>query len=131
VRTVRLAHTAVCAERLRLHRAARRMVVRAVLLVVALSFLLLSVGFAHLAAWFTFEPRYGAAPAALGLALADLAIACVVVLLAGSLRPGRIEIEAHAVSARAWRGVRQSLDLWALSVAVARVFTARRTTDRG
>jgi hypothetical protein len=129
VRTVRLAHTAVCAERLRLSRTARRIVVRAVLLVIALGFLLLSISFAHLAAWFAFEPRYGAAPVALGLTLADLAIAGVVALLAGSLRPGRIEIEAHAVSAQAWRGVRQSLDLWALIVAVARIFAARRTTD--
>ena len=126
MRTVRLAQTAACAEGLRLGRAARRMVVRAVLLVVALGFLLLGVSFAHLAAWLTLQPRYGAAPVALGLTLADLAIACCLALLARSLRPSRIEIEAHAVSAQAWRGVRQSLDFWALIVAVARVFAARR-----
>ena len=105
------------------------MVVRAALLVVALGFLLLGVGFAHLAAWLTLEPRYGAAPVALGMTLADLVIAGGLALLAGSLRAGRIEIEAHAVSAQAWRGVRQSLDLWALVVAVARIFLARRTTE--
>lgn len=125
--TVRLAQTAASAERLRLHRAARRMVLRAMLLMVALGFLVLGVGFAHLLAWLTFEPRYGATAASLGLTLVDLAIAGGLVLLAVSMRPGRIEMEAHAVSTQAWRGVRQSLDLWAIIVALARVFVARRT----
>lgn len=105
------------------------MVVRIVLLLVALGFLAFGVCFAHLAAWLTLQPHYGAAPVALGLALGDLAIACCLALGAAWLRPGRVEIEAHAVGAQAWRGVRQSLDLWALMVALARVFVERRTGD--
>jgi hypothetical protein len=128
VRTVRLVQTAACAEGIRLRRAGRRMLVRVVLLLVALGFLTFGVCFAHLAVWLTLQPRYGAAPVALGLTLGDLGIACVLVLLVASLRPSRVEIEAHAVSVQAWRGVRQSLDLWALMVALARIF-ARRTAD--
>ena len=127
MRTVRLVETAARAESLRLRRVAQRMVVRGVLLVVALGFLALGVGFAHLVAWMVLQPRYGDALAALGLMLGDLAIAGGLALLAAGMKPGRIEIEARVVREQAWHGVRQSLDPWALMVAVARIFAARRT----
>ena len=129
VRTVRLAHAAVCAEGLRLRHAAQRMVLRAVLVMIALGFLALGVGFAHLAVWLALQPRYGAGPVALGLTLSDLAIAGGLMLLAARLRPGRVESEARAVSAQAWRGMRQSMDLWALMLTLARIFAARRRAD--
>jgi hypothetical protein len=129
VRTVRLLQTAACAEGLRLRHAVRRVLIRMILLVVAVGFLLLGVCFAHLVAWLTLQPRYGGASVAVGLMLGDLVIACGLALFAVSLRPGRIETEAHAVSAQAWYGVRQSLDLWAVIIALARGFAARRTDD--
>jgi hypothetical protein len=76
--------------------------------------------------WLTLQPVYGAARVAVGLMLGDLVIACGLALTASRVRPGRIEIEARAVGEQAWRGVRQSLDPWALLVALVRLFATRR-----
>jgi hypothetical protein len=127
MRTLRLAQAAAEAEGLRLRHRAQRAARRAVLLAVALAFLAAAVLLAHLAAWLFLSPVYGPPATALGLALCDLGIAAVLALLALRSRPGTTEREAALIRDQAWQGARQSLDLWAVAIAIGQILARRKS----
>jgi hypothetical protein len=123
VRLFRLARIAAEAEGLRLRRRVRRGVIRAVLGMIALLWLFGAVVFAHIAIWSWLRDslNWSAMGTAWALAGGDAAIACVAALIAAQLGPGRVEIEALAVRARAVEAATTSLALSALLMQVLRI----------
>lgn len=117
MRVLRATRIAVEAETLRLRLQARRMVVRAVLGVVALTFLLSALTFAHVAIWFCLRLRDGwtVEATALLLAAADLVLAGAIALVALRMRPGRTEIEARLVRQQACRALTETA-VWPMLV---------------
>src|SRR6478752_3012672 len=98
---LRLARIAAEAEGLRLRFVAKRIATRAMLGFIALIFLLGTVTFCHVAAWYWLRQSWQGPQAALILAGADLVLAAILGLLAARSAPGRIELEALAVRQRA------------------------------
>jgi hypothetical protein len=110
VRALRATRIAVEAEALRLRLQARRMVTRAVLGAVAVTFLFGALAFAHVAGWYWLRLRCGwmmDSTAAL-LAAGDLVLAGTVALVALRIGPGRAEIEARLVRQQACRALAES-----------------------
>jgi uncharacterized membrane protein (DUF485 family) len=103
MRTLRLARIAAEAEGLRLRSQAQRMIVRAVIGVIALVFLLFGLALAHVAAWSALRVPGNVAPwaAALIMAGGDAVIALVLLLIVSRSSPGRVEQEALEVRQRA------------------------------
>lgn len=123
VQLLRLARIAAEAEGLRLRRRARRGVIRAVLGMIALVWLLGAVVFAHIAIWNWLRDSMGWLPTGTAWVLAggDAVIACVAALIAAQLGPGRVELEALAVRARAIEAATTSLAMSALLMQALRI----------
>jgi hypothetical protein len=107
VRALSATRIAVEAETLRLRLQARRMVVRAILGTVALTFLLSALALAHVATWYWLRFRFGwmLDTTAVLLAVGDLVIAAALALVALRLGPGQVETEARRVRQQAWRAL--------------------------
>jgi hypothetical protein len=121
MRTLRLARIAAEAEGLRLRYSARRASIRAVLGLVALSFLLSALTFCQIAAWYWLRASWDRPAAALILAGAELVVAVILGLLAARSSPGRVEVEALAVRNRALESATSGLALSALAAQLLRV----------
>ena len=116
MRPVRLAQIAAEAEGLRLRAHVRRTVIRLMLGVLGMVFILAGFAFAHVTAWYWLRQSqdwslYGAAGAIAGV---DLAIALVLMALAGRSTPGRAEQDARDVRQRALAGIATSFTTPAL-----------------
>jgi Na+/H+ antiporter NhaA len=122
MRPLRLARIAAEAEGLRLRHRAQRTVVRVVLAMIALIFLVGTLSFLHIAAWFWLRQSWEHQYAALILAGADFVLALMLALLAMRSSPDRAELEALAVRQRALEGATASIAWSALAVQVLRVF---------
>ena len=114
MRPLKLVRIAAEAEGLRLRYSARRTAIRVALGLAALCFLMGTIVFGHLAAWFRLSLSWGEPAAALVLAGADLVVAVVLVLVATSSSAGRVEAEALALRKRALDHAASSLTLSAL-----------------
>jgi hypothetical protein len=125
VRVLSLARIAAEAEGLRLRHSARRTAIRGVLGLIALAWVLGAVVFVHIAIWNWLEASVGWTPLATAWTLAgiDAVIALVLGLVAAFLGPGKVEVEALAVRARAVDGATRSLGTSALLIDAARVGT--------
>lgn len=123
VRLLRLARIAVEAEGLRLRRRARRAMLRAVLLLMALVWVFGAVVFAHIAVWnwIARSPDWTPLGTAWVLAGGDAVIALVLCLIAALQGPGRIEAEALAVRVRAVEAATTSLAMSALLIQALRI----------
>ncbi|HEY1933089.1 MAG TPA: hypothetical protein VGG99_13830 [Acetobacteraceae bacterium] len=123
VRLLSLARIALEAEGLRLRRRARRGIVRGVLGMIALLWVFGAVVFAHIAIWDWLRDSmaWSAMGTAWALAGGDAVIACVAALIAAQLGPGRVELEALAVRARAVEAATTSLALSALLMQALRI----------
>jgi hypothetical protein len=127
VRALRASRIVVDAEALRLRLQARRLAVRVVLAAVALVFLVCTLVFAHLAAWFWLRMDRGwtrEATAAL-LAVGDLVIAGALAAMALRLGPGAVETEARLVRQQAWRVLVETVSWPALVLRVVRLLRRR------
>src|SRR5579871_766176 len=105
MRALRLARIAAEAEGLRLRHRARRSAIRATLALGSLGFLLGTVLFCHVAAWFWLRQHWEQPLAALILAGADMVLAVFLALLAARSTPTRVELEALAVRQRATESI--------------------------
>ncbi len=127
MRALRASRIVVDAEALRLRLQARRLAVRVVLAAVALVFLVCTLVFAHLAAWFWLRMDRGwtrEATAAL-LAVGDLVIAGALAAMALRLGPGAVETEARLVRQQAWRVLVETVSWPALVLRVVRLLRRR------
>ena len=93
------------------------MAVRAMLGVVALTFLLGALALAHVAIWYWLRVRVGwmADTTACLLAAGDLLAAGVLALAAARLGPGQAEIQARLVRQRAWHALTEMVE-WPMIV---------------
>jgi hypothetical protein len=132
VRSVRLLRVAAEAEGVRLRGFARRIVVRAVLGVIALLFLLGAIVFGHLEAWYGLRAGLGQTfPASVGiLGGADLLVAVVLGFLATRSTPSRVEREALEVRRTAMEGIRGTVSLAAVVVPLLRIVADLRRRRR-
>jgi hypothetical protein len=123
VRLLRLARIAAEAEGLRLRRRVRRAAIRGALSLIALVWLLGAIVFAHVAIWNWLEASVGWTPLGTAWALAggDVVIALALCLVAALIGPGRVEIEALAVRARAIEAATSSLAVSTMLMQAVRV----------
>ena len=130
MRPFRLACIAAEAEGVRLRGFVSRVVVRAILLMVALLFLLGAVAFAHIAAWYWLridhDQSYLAATGILGGA--DLLMAIILAFAATRSRPSRVELEALEVRRKAIVAIGGTFSLASLVIPILRmaVYLGRR-----
>src|SRR5271165_6937839 len=101
MRTLRLVRIAAEAEGLRLRYSARRAVIRAVLGLIALSFLFGALVFCHIAAWYWLRMSFDRPAAALIIAGVELVLTAILAIPVARSSPGRIETEALAIRRRA------------------------------
>jgi hypothetical protein len=122
VRLLRLARIAAEAEGLRIRRRARRAAIRGGLGLIALLWLFGAVVFAHVAIWNWLEASVGWTPLGTAWALAggDAVIALALCLVAAQFGPGRVEMEALAVRARAVEAATSSLAVSAMLMQAVR-----------
>ncbi len=123
MRTFRLARIAAEAEGLRLRQRAQRTAIRAAFGMIALAFMLGTVIFIHIAAWYWIRESWERQYAALILAGADFVLAMVLAFLASRSAPGRVELEALAVRQRAVESAVGSIAVSSLMFQGLRVLT--------
>ena len=123
MRTFRLARIAVEAEGLRLRQRAQRTAIRAAFGMIAMAFMLGTVIFIHIAAWFWIRESWEHQYAALILAGADFVLAMVLAFVASRSAPGRVELEALAVRQRAVESAVGSIAVSSLMFQGLRVLT--------
>jgi hypothetical protein len=113
MRPIRLARIAAEAEGVRLRGMATRIAIRAVFGIVALFFVLGTVVFVHVAAWFELVNGFGLSSvvAAAILGGVDLLIAIILGWLASRSSPSKVEIEAREVRRKALEGIGSALSL--------------------
>jgi hypothetical protein len=121
MRPFRLARIAAEAEGLRLRRRFQRTAVGAALGVVALAFVIFTITFAHIAAWYWLRLVWQGQYVALTLGGVDLALALLLGLLATRSSPSRVEQEALVVRQRALDGARASIAFTTLAMQLLRV----------
>jgi hypothetical protein len=123
VRSAQFARIAAEAEGVRLRRLVRRMVLRAVLGVIALLFLLGAIVFAHIAVWYWLRVGWGQNfPAAAGiLGGADVLVAIILGFAAMRSSPSRVELEALEVRRRAITAIGGTFSTAGLVIAVLRI----------
>ncbi len=121
IRSLRLALIAVQAELLRLRRLARRTAVRAVLLLVALPFLLACLGFLETALWEWLSRELRPEFAALITAGVNFVIAGLLLLIAALSGDSRVEIEALRVRQRALEDATRHLTIATMVVPILRL----------
>jgi hypothetical protein len=133
MRPFRLACIAAEAEGVRLRGFVSRIVVRAVLLVVALLFLLGAVVFVHLAAWYWLRTGLNQSfPAATGiLGGADLVVAIILAFAATRSSPSRVELEALEVRRKAIVAIGGTFSLASLAIPVLRMAVNMGRRRRG
>jgi hypothetical protein len=133
VRPVRLARIAAEAEGVRLRGFARRIVVRAILGVIALLFLLGAIVFVHIVAWYWLRAGLGQTfPAAAGiLGGVDLLVAIILGFAATRSSPSRVELEALEIRRKAVTAIGGAFSLAALVIPLLRIVTnlGRRRRD--
>ena len=125
MRPVRLARIAAQAEVVRLRGMAVRIATHVVLGIVALVFLLGTLVFAHIAAWYGIRIGGGMSFVATAgiLGGADLLIAVILGFLASRTSPSKTEVEAYDVRQRAIAGIGSALSLTAMILPVLRLAT--------
>src|SRR5436305_6827375 len=101
MRALRLVRIGAEAEVLRLRRRARRIVVRAVLAVVAGLFVIAALCFAHVALFVAIRHSLGWTSSALIVLGVDVLIAAALLIMASVSSPDRVEMEALQVRLRA------------------------------
>ena len=123
MRALRASRVIVDAEALRLRLQARRLAGRVVLAAVALVFLLCTLVFAHLAAWFWLRMDRGLTreTTAAVVAVGDLVIAAALAAMAVRLGPGAAEAEARLLREQAWSALVVSVSWPALVLRVLRL----------
>jgi hypothetical protein len=133
MRAFRLACVAAEAEGVRLRGFVSRIVVRAVLLMVALLFLLGAVVFVHLAAWYWLRTGLNQSfPAATGiLGGADLVVAIILAFAATRSSPSRVELEALEVRRKAIVAIGGTFSLASLVIPVLRMAVNMGRRRRG
>lgn len=132
MRSVQLARIAAEAEGIRLRRLARRIVLRAVLGVIALLFLLGAIVFAHLVVWYWLREGLGQSfPAAAGIfGGADVLVAIILGFAATRSSPGRVELEALEVRRQAVTAIGGTFNLVGLMIPILRIVAnLRRRRD--
>src|SRR6202051_2360256 len=123
MRTFRLARIAAEAEGLRLRQRAQRTAIRAAFGMIAMSVMLGTVIFIHIAAWYWIRASWERQYAALILAAADFVLAMVLAFVASRSSPGRVELEALAVRQRAVESAAGSIAVSSLMFQGLRVLT--------
>jgi hypothetical protein len=133
MRPFRLACIAAEAEGVRLRGFVSRVVVRAVLLMVALLFLLGAVVFVHLAAWYWLRTGMNQSfPAATGiLGGADLVVAIILAFAATRSSPSRVELEALEVRRKAIVAIGGTFSLASLVIPILRMAVSLGRRRRG
>jgi hypothetical protein len=123
MRPFRLACIAAEAEGVRLRGFASRIVVRAILLMVALVFLLGAITFVHLAAWYWLRTGLNQSfPAATGiLGGSDLVVAIILAFAATRSSPSRVELEALEVRRKAIVAIGGTFSLASLVIPILRM----------
>jgi hypothetical protein len=123
MRAFRLACIAAEAEGVRLRGFVSRIVVRAILLMVALLFLLGAIVFVHLAAWYWLRVGLNQSfPAATGiLGGADLVVAIILGFAATRSSPSRVELEALEVRRKAIVAIGGTFSLASLVIPILRL----------
>jgi hypothetical protein len=123
MRPFRLACIAAEAEGVRLRGFVSRVAVRAVLLMVAMLFLLGAVAFAHIAAWYWLRTGLNQSfPATAGiLGGADLLLAIILAFAATRSRPSRVELEALEVRRKAIVAIGGTFSLASLVIPILRM----------
>jgi hypothetical protein len=123
VRPVQLARIAAEAEGVRLRRLARRIVLRAILGVIALLFFLGAIVFAHIAVWYWLRTGLTQSfPAAAGiLGGGDLLVAIILGIVATRSSPSRVELEALAVRRQAMAAIGGTFTLAGLVIPILRI----------
>ena len=114
--SVDLVRIAAEAETVRLRGRARRAVGQIIVLLLALSFLFMAVGFVHAGVWSWLRESLGwSGPAtAATIAAGDLAVAGLLAGLASRSSPSQVERDARLIRDRAWLGIRESVMLTTL-----------------
>ncbi len=114
--SVDLVRIAAEAEAVRLRGRARRAVGQIIVLLLALTFLFMAVGFVHAGVWFWLRESLGwTGPAtAATIAVGDLAVAGLLAGLASRSSPSQVERDARLIRDRAWLGIRESVMLTTL-----------------
>jgi Na+/H+ antiporter NhaA len=132
MRTFRLARIAVEAEGLRLRQRAQRTAIRAAFGMIAMGFLIGSVIFVHLAAWYWIRQTWRHEYAALILGGVDFVLAMVLAFLATRSTPSRVELEALAVRQRAVESAVSSIAVSSLMFQAVRLVSnlVRRPRSR-
>jgi hypothetical protein len=132
VRSVRLARVAAEAEGVRLRGFASRIIMRAILGLIALLFVLGAIAFAHLAAWYWLRTGLDQTPllAAGILGGVDLLAAIILGVLSMRSTPSRVEVEALDVRRKAIQGIGSGLSLTRLVIPILRIVTNMRRSRR-
>jgi len=122
MRSLRLARIAAEAEGVRLRAMAARIVTRIICAVIAMFFLLGTIAFMHLAAWY--EVRNGLYQSYLAtagiLGGVDLVLAASLGFLATRSKPNKVETEARDVRRRALEGIGDTLSLTQMAIQIMR-----------
>ena len=132
MRPVLLGRIAAEAEGVRLRGLMRRVVIRALLAVIALLFALGAIIFAHIALWYWLRTAQGQTyPMAAGiLGGADLLAAAVFACLAMRSAPSRTELEALDVRRKAIEAIGETLNWTRLIGSILRILASRRRSQR-
>ena len=121
MRVIRLARVAAEAEVLRWRHRARRMVTRAVLGAAGAVFLVFALSFGHVAAFLWIRHSLGTTSSALVVFGGDLVIGLILLLLASTSSPDRVEVEALQVRERALQQIEEAAATAALVAPLARL----------
>ena len=131
MRALRLARVAAEAEGLRLRHRAQRALIRVILASVASGFMLGTLLFCHVAAWFYLRAHWQPPETALILAGADLLLALALVLVAARSTTSRVELEALAVRERAVESITSTLAISAMATQLLRIAVSVFRRTRG
>ncbi len=130
MRTLRLARVAAEAERLRIKRIIRRLVLRAVFGAVAGVFALAALAWLHVLVWFALAHSLHPVLRSVVLVVIDVVITLILGLLAMRSPHDPIEAEALEVRRQSVAQLRRSLSIAALAAAMARAAGRNRGVGR-
>ena len=111
MRTLRLARMAAVAEGVRLRLALRRLLLRAILALIAASFALAGLALAHIAGILALTSVLGALRAVLVVLAVDVVLAMLLLMTAARLQPGVTERDAARVRDMAGRELTEDAKL--------------------
>ncbi len=130
MRSLRLARVAAEAERLRIKRIVRRLVIRAAFGAVAGVFALAALAWLHILVWFALAHSLHPILRSVVLVVIDVVITLILGLLAMRSPPDPIEAEALALRRQSVAQLRRSLSMAALVGAMARAAGRNRAVGR-